>query len=100
VSYKNGVLEGFGLDFKGPGLDFGGPEARFGRVRERFFREFGFLSKTNAGTDFELEGKAVQANSYFELRPRFSRREGGRRWSPPGGLSIRRPPKVVHGVLD
>ena len=24
----------------------------------------------------------------------------GRRWSPPGGLSIRRPPKVVRSVLD
>ena len=99
MSFKNGVLEG-------SGLDFGGSGPRFWRVLGRIFRDFGLLGKENAGTDFELAAKAARfqleapvarsSYSYFELRPRFSRRGGGRRWSPPGGLSIRRPPKVCQ----
>ena len=38
MSFKNGLLEG-------SGLDFGGPGARFWRVRERFFRYFRILSE-------------------------------------------------------
>ena len=88
--FKNSVLEGSGLDFKGPG-------PRFRKVLGRIFRDFGLLGKENAGTDFELAAKAARfqlgarvarsSHSNIELQPRFSRREGGRRWSPPGGLS-------------
>ena len=89
MSFKDGV-------FEGSGLDFGGPEPRFRRVPGRIFRDFGLLGKDNAGTDFELAAKAarfqleapVARSSYsnVEPQPRFSRGEGGRRWSPPGGL--------------
>ena len=81
MSFKNGVLEGSGLDFKGPG-------PRFRRVLGRIFRDFGLLGKENAGTDFELAAKAarfqleapVARSSYsnIELQPRFPRK-GGRR---------------------
>ena len=81
MSFKNGVLEG-------SGLDFGGPRARFWRVLGPFFRDLGPLGKKNAGTDFELEAKAAQVqlgarvarSSYFyvEVRPRSSTSKSGR----------------------
>ena len=95
MSFKNGVLEGSGLDFGGPGLDFGGPGPRFRRVLGRIFRDFGLLGKENAGTDFELAAKAARfqleapvarsSYSYFELRPRFSQ-EGWPAVIPPQGV--------------
>ena len=81
MSFKNGVLEG-------SGLDFGGPRARFWRVLGPFFRDLGPLGKKNAGTDFQLEAKAAQfqlgarvaRSSYFyvEVRPRSSTSKSGR----------------------
>ena len=53
MSFKNGVLEG-------SGLDFGGSRAGFWRVLGPFFRDVGPLGRRNAGTDFELEAKALQ----------------------------------------
>ena len=100
---KNGVLEGSGLDFKGPG-------ARFWRVLGSFFRDLGPLGETNAVTDFDLEAKAAQfqlgtrvaRSSYFyvEVRPRSSTSKSGRDLlkrvggGDPPGVSICRPPKV------
>ena len=103
--FKNGVLEG-------SGLDFGGPGARFWKVLGQFFRDLGPLGEKNAGTDFELEAKAARfqlgarvarsSSFYVEVRPRSSTSKSGRDLlkrvggggPPPGGGSIRRPPKV------
>ena len=104
MSFKNGVLEGSGLDFGGPGLDFGDPEARFQKVLEGFLQDFGILGRRNAGTDFELEAKAAQfqlgaqvarsSHFYVEVWPRSSTSKSGRdlpqEWVgggvPPGGF--------------
>ena len=92
MSFKNGVLEA-------SGLDFGGPRARFWRVLGPFFRDLALLAGKIAGTDFELKAKAAQfqlgaqvgrsSDFYVEVRPRCSRREGGRRCPPPGGLRFK-----------
>ena len=99
MSFRNGVLEG-------SKLDFGGPGTRFWQVLGSFFQDFGPLGRRNAGTDFELEAKAVQlqlgaqvASSsfplprrssatifYLKVGPRSSAGVGGRRCPPPGGF--------------
>ena len=112
MSFKNGVLEG-------SRLDFGSPGPRFWRVLGSFFRDFGPLGRRSAGTDFELEAKAVQlqlgaqvASSsfplpprssatifYLKVGPRSSAGVGGRR-CPPLGAFNPPPTEGVHGVLD
>ena len=100
MSFKNCVLEA-------SGLDFGGPEARFRRVLGPFFRDLALLAGKIAGTDFELKAKAAQfqlgaqvgrsSDFYIEVRPRCSRREGGRRCPPPGGFRLN---KKFEGLVN
>ena len=103
--FKNGVLEG-------SGLDFGGPGARFWRVLGPFFRVLGPLGEKNAGTGCELEAKAARfqlgaraarsSNFYVEVRPRSSASTSGRGLlkrvgggaPPPGGFN----PPPTEGV--
>ena len=92
MSFKNGVLEG-------SGVDLGGPWARFRRVLGRIFRDFGLLGEENAGTDFELAAKAARfqlgdrvarlSYSNIELQPRFSQ-EGWPAVIPPWGTSMKK----------
>ena len=111
MSFKNGVLEG-------SGLDFGDPEARFWRVRGSFFRDFKPLGRRNAGTDFELRAKAAQfqledqlgrsSHFYVEVRPRSSTSKSGRdlpqEWVgggvPPGGFRSAAHRRCGNGVLN
>ena len=73
------------------GLDFGGPGPRFWRVLGPFFQDFGPLGK------FWPQFSEICGSS--QRRAEISR-SGWAAVSPPRGLSIRRPPKVVQGVLD
>ena len=104
-------LGGLPARFWRPRTRFLRPRGSILEVLERFFRDLESLGREHAGTDFELEAKAARfqlgapvarAHSsypYVELQPRIPERNVGG-GAPPWGSSIRRPPKVVHGVLD
>ena len=85
------ILEASGLDFEGPGLDFGSPEPRFGRVLERFFRDFGPECQESQERQERLPKQDLDHKCA---------KSGWAAVLPPRGVSIRRPPKVVQGVLD